>query len=718
MTKQYQEQDRGDKNSYKQYLEAMDAISVEKVASASVFFSSKSGNTIVDVGMASGTSTAILANLFPEQNIIGVDINPKMVDLAKQCYSADNLSFRVDDGEKLDTFEPQSVDGFFNCSAIHHITSYNDYDINRAYNTLARQAELLKEGGVLIVRDFVKPEIEEVILELSTLEKKDRPSDCDLLLIFSKTARSLSKKKEQGFPIEEITSIEPNTRKFRLYNTDAVEFIRRKDYYANWNIELQEEYGYFTQKEFEDCFRSLGLRIVLSAPIYNQWIINNRYKNQFKLYNLDGLEIGFPPTNYIIAGEKVKAANHLSLVRYLPLSKQPFLEYSSYRNKVNNSIYEVVSRPNEVKDIIPYIQKNQELFVVAKKGYPRPIINTFKNNCLDNKNFSGYITEGIAISKEGNISKLLKKQFNLDIYKDSLSHLLSYYPSPGGINEYVSSWSVLLNSFRDETYTITNSNSNFYDLGSIQLYNAAELLNTAQTGALVEARLEVNIYQLFFKHSLDLPKWLGEKMTLKEIEKTAINTSKWNDIVNKKSHDYEKIATQNKFLATSRACFSEIGFIKSYSETLEFIYPKNLSINTLITIPIYLSDKNLLIGLEKRSLPTPQIHTGNSILFTVPAKRLDMQIKNLFDLELFIAKYKVGKSNIISYSKLGEKYFPSTGVTPEQVYPYVVTLDNPDDSLYWLSLDDLLKNMDKINDAHLLICISRIKHAYVTLRTK
>jgi len=62
----YDTQDRGDKESYRQYLDAMDAVAVEKVASASSFFEPKDGNTIVDVGMASGTSSAILARLFPD----------------------------------------------------------------------------------------------------------------------------------------------------------------------------------------------------------------------------------------------------------------------------------------------------------------------------------------------------------------------------------------------------------------------------------------------------------------------------------------------------------------------------------------------------------------------------------------------------------------------------------------------------------------------------
>lgn len=206
MNTNYTTQDRGKKEDYRQYLEAMDAISVEKVASASVFFEPRQGNTIVDMGMASGTSSAILARLFPEMRIIGVDINPKMVQIAREMYSINNLFFREDDGEKLSTFAENSVNGFFNCSAIHHITSYNGYDNNKAYNTLSRQTQLLKEKGVIIVRDFVKPEEQEVILELSTTDRGGRPDDAELFVMFSRTARALAPEGEKGFPIEELVS--------------------------------------------------------------------------------------------------------------------------------------------------------------------------------------------------------------------------------------------------------------------------------------------------------------------------------------------------------------------------------------------------------------------------------------------------------------------------------------------------------------------------------
>jgi len=319
MTNSYKTQDRGSISDYQKYMDAMDKVIIEKVASASLFFDPSPGNTIVDIGMASGTSSNILANLFPQTNIIGVDINPTMVELAQKNYSRQNLVFRADDGETLQTFKENSINGFFNCSSIHHITSFNQYNPNRAFNTIKRETELLKSGGVIVIRDFVKPPELEVILELSSISNSTEPSNADLIIQFSKTARSLALKEEQGFPIKEVKSTSKSTRCFKLFYSDAVEFIRRKDYFENWNVELQEEYGYFTQKEFEDIFASLGLRIIVSNPIFNPWIIENRYKNRFTIYNIDMVDIGFPPTNYLIAAEKkIEKGSSIHIVRHLP----------------------------------------------------------------------------------------------------------------------------------------------------------------------------------------------------------------------------------------------------------------------------------------------------------------------------------------------------------------------------------------------------------------
>lgn len=708
MQTKYTTQDRGDKKSYQQYLEAMDAIAIEKVASASVFFEPKEGNTLVDVGMASGTSTAILAQLFPNLNIIGVDINPKMVDIANEMYQFPNLSFREDDGEKLSSFKENTISGFFNCSAIHHITSYNDYDNNRALNTLRRQVALLKDKGVLVIRDFVKVEEKEVILEVSILPSDTRPSDSDLFIQFSKTARSLAV--EQGFPIEELPAYKPNTRRFQAFYTDVVEFIRRKDYYANWDIELQEEYGYFTQREFETIFKELGLRIIISTPIYNQWIINNRYKNQFTIYDLTGQEIGFPPTNYLIAGEKVNGAKQLQLTRHLPKSANAFLEHSSFKNKHTGRVYDIVTRPNKVIDIIPYHLEGSALKIIAKHSYPRPLANVDTGSpVIDGKRYSGYIPEGIAIAETNDITTAIKKRFNIQPTDyNAKSESLSYYTSPGGINEKVSSIFVQINKEVKLNTPLSEGYSGFKDSGYLHEYDATQLLNTAQTGALVEARLEVNIYNLFNKLNLPLPKWLGEQVNIQST--TSLTPSSLKELLLIKAKDYTTTTNHANFLKTSRAIFSEMGVDNSHS-ILEYVYPTSYSTNTVVTLPVFTQDKQVYVGLEMRSLPVPQLFTDNSNILTVPAYRLTKGIANLYNLEQYLSSLKIGDSAVKSFSKLGEKYFPSIGITPEQVYPYITHLDTPTNMLKWLALEELLANLDMIDDAHLLIALYRLKHS-------
>lgn len=709
MATNYTGQDRGDKTNYQEYLEAMDAISVEKVASASVFFEPAKGNTIVDVGMASGTSTAILAQLFPQQQIVGVDINAKMVQIAQETYKRGNLSFREDDGEKLNTFENNSISGFFNCSAIHHITSYNGYDTNRALNTLRKQVELLKDKGVLVIRDFVKPTEREVIIELSSINKVTQLSDGELFVQFSKTARSLAPICERGFPIEELEAQKNDTRRFRTYYTDVVEFIRRKDYYANWDIELQEEYGYFTQEEFEDIFRELGLRIILSAPIYNQWIINNRYKGQFSIYDLSGKEMGFPPTNYLIAGEKVSTGKQIQLIRHLPIQDNSFLHFSSYSHQKTKQIFDVVERPNKVLDILPYYKSENGITILAKHAYPRPLANVKTDSpILDERHYSGYIPEGITVGEAEDLESVLEQRFA--IKKESYPNIVSslnYYTSPGGINEKVSSKLIELTSPIAVNKTLSGGFSGFKESGYIHEYDAMQLLNTAQTGALVEARLELNIYNLFFKYDTQLPKWLGEKLRIK-FERFC-KPSSLEELLSIHTQDFEKSAKQANFLTTRRAYFSEMG-VGNSNAIFEYVFPSTLSSNTLLTLPVFKYGGQIYVGLEVRSLPVPQIHSGNSTIITAPAQRLPKNICNVQQLEEHLLKTRIEKGKIESYAKLGEKYFPSIGVTTEQVYPYVICLHKPVKALKWVSLSELYQNRAKLEDAHLLIAISRLMH--------
>ncbi len=711
MNNNYNPQDRGSQNSYKRYLSSMDAIAVEKVASASVFFNTRPGNVIVDVGMASGTSTNILAHLFPRLNIIGVDINPKMVAIAKQTYQAPNLDFRLDDGEKLTTFKDGSVDGFFNCSSIHHITSFNGYESGRAYNTLKRQATLLKTKGIIVVRDFVKPPEMEVIIELDCIGEDERPGDADLLLQFSTSARSLANPNEKGFPVKEVQATQKNTRRFRLFYADAVEFIRRKDYYRNWDIELQEEYGYFTQKEFEEVFASLGLRIIVSFPVFNPWIIRNRYRGKFILYDKYLNNIGFPPTNYLIAGEKAgHKGTRLKIERHLPEIQDSFLKYNSYRDLQTGKIYDVVLRPNTVMDIIPYYSNQNSIEIIAKHGYPRPIVNVETDSpVIDQKRYSGYITEGMSAVHTLAVEDVIMTR--TDLRNEDFSAIepsLGYYTSPGGIDEKVESVFVKLSRFPSEEFKSPHNLSRFADSGSIRRYDAIQLLKTAQTGALVEARLELNIYNLLRKLDVHFPEWLGERIEIAEMPVRDVVTI--DTLLSCKEERFCSATESASYLQQHRAKFTEAGVVGS-SEILEFITPRHVSANTLTTLPVAKCNNEVYVGIEMRHLPVPQIHAGNSCIPVAPAVRLPKEVITYNDLEEFITNHNIFGTPIKGFSKLGEKFFPSVGVTPEQVYPYVVTLAEPNATLKWVSLKELYHNLDKLRDGHLLISIVRLVHA-------
>jgi len=82
MSKHYAEQNRGDQQSYADYYAGMDKSMRQKIALISSYL--PSSGKIADMGSGSGSGTYDLANLYPELQLVGVDINPTAVDLARR----------------------------------------------------------------------------------------------------------------------------------------------------------------------------------------------------------------------------------------------------------------------------------------------------------------------------------------------------------------------------------------------------------------------------------------------------------------------------------------------------------------------------------------------------------------------------------------------------------------------------------------------------------
>lgn len=376
-------------------------------------------------------------------------------------------------------------------------------------------------------------------------------------------------------------------------------------------------------------------------------------------------------------------------------------------NAEKDEVYDIVKRPNMVFDILPFHLDNDKITILAKHAYPRPLANIHSDSAsLDGKYSSGYITELLTIAATDNIKAEINRRFAIGNY-NQIDPSLNYYTSSGGINERVSSFFVSLNNAPSSNQTIDKNLSGFNTSGSIYSYDATQLLNTAQTGALIEARLELNIYNLFFTLQIPLPKWLGQKLPIQKIDK--INVSSLDHLFSLHTSVYSASADKADFLQSNRAYFSEIGIADS-NNILEYVYPKHLSSNTLVTLPICRKDDEIYVGLEVRELPVPQLYRGNSTLIVAPAQRLRKNITDMHTLQTHLSEVVIGDAKIVDFAKLGEKYYPSVGVTTEQVYPYVVSLDYCTSELHWIPLKELYNNLSRIEDAHLLISICRLIH--------
>lgn len=755
----YAKQDRGNISEYEEYFAGMDASMQQKIALTTAHFPSR--GKIADMGSGSGSGSFDLAKLYKDLQLIGVDINPVTVEYSRKHYKAENLTFEVGDIAE-NVFAENSLDGILDSSVLHHVTSFNNFDVLQIAKTIKNQVAQLKNGGVLIIRDFVIPDEAEqiVFLDLPTddgAEKGEIPelSTAALFEIFARDFRSCLNFNAPVF-YRKHKSPKSNFARFEITLKTAAEFVLRKDYRDHWSPELLEEYCYYSQKDFEENFRKENLRIVVSMPLWNPWIVENRFAGKFYLSNSDGKNLTFPPTNYLIVGEKIAENEGVQLSEFcekggnLRVSKgaKSFLNLKFYKHKKTDQIYELAERPNQTIDILPWFEtENGQIFVLAKKDFPRPIINAnLENKHLHRANYSGYLTEPISaiinrkdaetlrksktddeMKKSSQISaslrlcgEILSERANLSAKEISeISEPNFYFTSPGGIDEQVESFLVKINFWQKEPQKIENYTP-FSSAGFVRELDALQVLRSAHVGGMFDARLEINIYRLLKKLNRSASAWIGAtiKPTIQNFP-NDLKVSEISELSPEKREVFEPFdLRENNFLNLVRSEFVETDSKNNEIAKAEFEYvvPKNLSKNTVAAIPFFKTEDRVSVGVEIRDLPAPQNFSGNSQIVCVPAWRIPKNLEHKLDLENFLRE-RFPKDFNLEINKtweLGGTYFPTPGVTPEIVFPIAVELKAENlhqTDLLFFDVKDLLNSLDKIRDAHLLILANRLGHA-------
>ncbi|HVH47414.1 MAG TPA: methyltransferase domain-containing protein, partial [Labilithrix sp.] len=628
-------QTRGTREAYERYLSGMDASMRQKVAltAAHLLCTGK----IADMGMGSGAGSHALAALYPMLSVVGVDLDGTMVAMAKERYRLPNLDF-VQGDIATRVFEAETLDGIFDSSVLHHVTSFGGYDYERAARCLENQIHALKAHGVLVVRDFLAPGPGEVVLEVSSTDGDDGidPNACSTAKLFERFGTEFRLLHEHpGFPVVEEAPAAKGSRRFRTSMRLATEFVLRKDYRTDWVSEVKEEYTYFTQPEFEQLFARLGLRVLASTPIRNPWIVRHRFKGKFSIADREERPIDWPATNYVIAGEKVRDGEGVRFSEAGASSPLGFLQMDHYRDVRDGKVLDLVRRPHTSIDVVPYFELDDDLFVLARMSYPRPILSsTSRSRAVDESTAPHYVTEPLnVLQTDKPLGQTVEEMLatHAKIGGDRIRAFrpaVSYYPSPGGSQEEVRSVLVEVEPvFVEEN---VSNVSGFSTSGRIRAIEAEQVLRAAQVGGLPDARLELNVYELFIRRGRAPGPWIGESIELGTSDGVRAATD-IGSLARRPSRRVFERATADasrRFLELRASRFAELDARgTSIAEaTLEYVVPRGLSTNTVACALLARVGDAICIGVDDDDLPAAQCFLGNSELLVAPAWRLPREV--------------------------------------------------------------------------------------------
>lgn len=246
---------------------------------------------IVDKGCGTGKLLVELSRRFPDAALVGVDLSREFLRRSDEnTYAGGDVELVLGDAADQQLADG-SADTVIFSSIMHEVYSYSGYDKTRIDRALAAAARELRPGGRVLVRDGISPGDRPVLLALLDEETVAR---------FHRFCREF--KHGQGAAYAPVVG-EGAGRVVRLSAHLANEFLCKKDYVKNWDIEVHEEYGALTADEWRAALDRAGFAVRHLHTYVNEWIRRNRYEDHVKVTELDGSTF-WPPTNAVVVGEK------------------------------------------------------------------------------------------------------------------------------------------------------------------------------------------------------------------------------------------------------------------------------------------------------------------------------------------------------------------------------------------------------------------------------
>ncbi|MEM6781211.1 MAG: methyltransferase domain-containing protein [Pseudomonadota bacterium] len=657
------------------------------------------GSRVLDKGCKDGAAVYAMALMNPDHHFIGLDRDARAIKKAKDKYKLPNLEYMS--GDVTENFlQPNSLDAVINSFNLHETYSRTHCSEQAVQESLERHMSLLKDNGLLFIRDYAMPNPDDYVI----LEMPEEPgkgdgihgvSEVDLLIQFSEQARAREDPIHGGFYLEDLPPRFPRTRRFRLPHKWAYEFVIRKDDRDKWNDELHTEYTFYTERDYRKTLRALGARVLYTAPHWDEEKVAARFDKKFRLYNEDLEALGPPPTSFIALAQKTGEKKSLVLTERRPSRQHNGrMTITAMRDDENGGIIDVVSRNVESTEVIPYyVTPENTLRVFVHEGIPRALTNTvprFTSN-LDGKKWSGHMTEAIALPNE--VIHEIKPQDRKSLVLFTRDYLglkpaddaeledgPALYPAPDYIDERIETKYLRVDTEKNdfEPRKTLEDIEGFSTKGRVRDVDAQDILNAAGVGLLPTCRLEVQIMALYEKLGIPYMAWADCPLTLKEGEPKNV-TRLQKQIHKLAEHDdrYQEIKGSAGQIKTVNSIFVEEGQAEGgitglASRDMEFVMQEDTAQNVAVVLPLTKKiNGEVMAGIVETYLPVPQRYKGNGYMISCPSYPLPRELTNFEMVRKYIAdKFEVKIENV---ARMGEGYFTHIGVTPQRIYPFAVT---------------------------------------------
>ncbi len=256
------------------YLDRMSKPLQEKLKVAK--YISSNVKSVLDVGCADGTITLALADMFPNINFVGIDLDESFVKIANEKVEGrTNIKFECGYlRERLN--KEERFDLVLFCSVLHEFFTYGE-GISTVVKAISDARDMLNMGGEIVIRDMIVYEYtEKSQLWLAEIVKKIR----------DKT---------------EMTHLVDDFEKYfgKLNNIKQVNhFLLKYMYTDNWQREAKENYVPVNFETYDKIFEVLGLKVVFQRSSTIPYL-KNKWKEDFN-FSDDELE-GFRSTGFIVA---------------------------------------------------------------------------------------------------------------------------------------------------------------------------------------------------------------------------------------------------------------------------------------------------------------------------------------------------------------------------------------------------------------------------------